>query len=198
MLLSGCNHCTTAALSSLLIEMSCRVRRAASGISKRPFVPLPHKSCILERLLSPQATAVNASSLQRQLTEAWYTSWGSLADVAAFGLAIEPRMHQQVLLCSSMRLASTLVVLASLMVTWCMQAPEHSPALREGSVLCLEDRRPLGRIEEILGPVLCPIYALRYAGDGGEMPAEVVSGAHVCSVNRFSHKLEEADLSAKV
>lgn len=81
---------------------------------------------------------------------------------------------------------------------WCMQAPEHSPALREGSVLCLEDRRPLGRIEEILGPVLCPIYALRYAGDGGEMPAAVVSGARVWSVDRFSHKLEEADLSAKV
>lgn len=79
-----------------------------------------------------------------------------------------------------------------------VQAPEQSPALREGSVLCLEDRKPLGRIEEILGPVMCPIYALRYAGDGGTMPAEVAPGARVCSVDRFSHKLEEADLSAKV
>ncbi|KAK9832441.1 hypothetical protein WJX74_010358 [Apatococcus lobatus] len=78
-----------------------------------------------------------------------------------------------------------------------VQAPEQSPALREGSVLCLEDRKPLGRIEEILGPVLCPIYALRYAGDGGEMPAQVAPGRRVCSVDRFSHKLEEADLSAK-
>ncbi len=78
------------------------------------------------------------------------------------------------------------------------QAPDNSPALREGSVLCLEDRKPLGRIEEILGPVVCPIYALRYAGDGGEMPMAVQAGSRVCSVDRFSHRLEESDLSAKV
>ena len=70
--------------------------------------------------------------------------------------------------------------------------------MREGSVLCLEDRQPLGRIEEILGPVVSPIYALRYAGTGGPMPASLGPGTCVCSVDRLSHKLEEGDLSAKV
>ncbi|KAK9808611.1 hypothetical protein WJX72_000537 [[Myrmecia] bisecta] len=66
-----------------------------------------------------------------------------------------------------------------------VQAPEMGRALNENSVLCLADRTPLGRIEEVFGPVMSPLYALRYAG-GGELPASVVPGARVCSVEKFS------------
>ncbi len=31
------------------------------------------------------------------------------------------------------------------------------------SVICLEDRSPVGRIEEVFGPVMMPLYALRCA-----------------------------------
>ena len=65
------------------------------------------------------------------------------------------------------------------------QAPKDSRAVDEGSVLCLVSRHGLGRVEEVFGPVEEPLYTLRYAG-GGEMPAEVVAGAPVFSVERFS------------
>ncbi|KIY96765.1 hypothetical protein MNEG_11199 [Monoraphidium neglectum] len=38
----------------------------------------------------------------------------------------------------------------------------NMPALAEGSVLLLEDRCPVGRVEEVFGPVTQPLYAFRY------------------------------------
>ena len=55
----------------------------------------------------------------------------------------------------------------------------------EGSILCLPDRTPLGRVEEVFGPVTEPLYSLRFAG-GTEVPAEARQGAAVCSVERFN------------
>ena len=66
-----------------------------------------------------------------------------------------------------------------------------------GSVLCLPDRTPLGRVEEIFGPVAEPLYTLRFAG-GTEVPAGVRQGAAVCSVERFNtYVLAEAVQQAR-
>lgn len=54
----------------------------------------------------------------------------------------------------------------------------------EGAIFCLEDRSVLGRVEEVFGPVLSPLYALRYGGPG-DMPASVAPGAHVFAVERL-------------
>ena len=79
--------------------------------------------------------------------------------------------------------------------------PPPPPPLR--SVLCLEDRCALGRVEEVFGPVMQPIYALRYAwrgstssssGGASGMPATVVKGATVFSVQRMSAFIMPDDL----
>ena len=47
----------------------------------------------------------------------------------------------------------------------------------EGAVLVLATcRAPLGRVEEVFGPVAAPLYALRYAAPGG-LPEGAVPGA---------------------
>lgn len=51
------------------------------------------------------------------------------------------------------------------------QASEGSRALAENSILCLDDRTPLGRIEDIFGPVKAPLYALRRCGEAADAPA---------------------------
>ena len=48
-----------------------------------------------------------------------------------------------------------------------MQARELMRALDIGSVLCTEARAPLGRVEDIFGPVVRPLYALRINPSAG-------------------------------
>ena len=60
----------------------------------------------------------------------------------------------------------------------------------EGTVLCLEDRTPLGRVTELFGPVQAPLYALRYSGSAASVPGAVVAGAHVCAVEKYASALE--------
>lgn len=49
----------------------------------------------------------------------------------------------------------------------------------EGAVLVLAaSRAPLGRVEEVFGPVAAPLYALRCAALGG-LPEAAVPGAQV-------------------
>ena len=40
-----------------------------------------------------------------------------------------------------------------------LQETENARALSEGTVLCSEERVPIGRIEDTFGPVMCPLYA---------------------------------------
>jgi hypothetical protein len=47
------------------------------------------------------------------------------------------------------------------------------------SVLLLEDKTPLGRVEEVFGPLTQPLYALRYGGPQPPPPGLAV-GARVC------------------
>eukprot|EP00798_Chlamydomonas_sp_ICE-L_P028195 gene28195-31291_t len=44
-----------------------------------------------------------------------------------------------------------------------IQGPPNSRALKEGSVLVTDDKIPIGRVDEVFGPVIMPLYALRYA-----------------------------------
>lgn len=60
----------------------------------------------------------------------------------------------------------------------------------EGTVLCLGDRTPLGRVEEIFGPVTAPLYALRYTGSAGAPPVSAAAGAPVFSVEKYAAMLE--------
>ncbi len=60
----------------------------------------------------------------------------------------------------------------------------------EGTVLCLEDRTPLGRVTELFGPVQAPLYALRYSGSAASVPGPVAAGAHVCAVEKYASALE--------
>ena len=46
------------------------------------------------------------------------------------------------------------------------------------SVLLLEDKTPLGRVEEVFGPLTMPLYALRYGGPQPP-PAALAAGARV-------------------
>lgn len=66
-----------------------------------------------------------------------------------------------------------------------MQAQELTRPLDEGSILCLEDRTVLGRVEEVFGPVKAPLYALRYAGKGA-IPQAVQAPAWVFSVEKYT------------
>lgn len=60
-------------------------------------------------------------------------------------------------------------------------------------MLCLADRQPLGRVEEVFGPVDEPLYSLRYAC-GSEPPAELQTGAAVMSLERMSTYILPAEV----
>lgn len=62
-----------------------------------------------------------------------------------------------------------------------MQGLENTAALDEGSVLCTEGRALLGRVEDVLGPVTQPVYAVRYCG-AGALPDGLVARDRVFAV----------------
>ena len=78
-----------------------------------------------------------------------------------------------------------------------LQVPDHGRALSEGTVLCLEDRRVVGAVEEVFGPILSPLYAFRWAGRG-QQAAEVAAGARVFTTARLAHYVAEESLQTKV
>ncbi len=62
-------------------------------------------------------------------------------------------------------------------VLYWRQVPEGGRVFDEGAVLVLaEGRAPLGRVEDVFGPVTAPLYALRYSGQG-ELPPAAMPGA---------------------
>eukprot|EP00873_Tetraselmis_striata_P006755 jgi/Tetstr1/427019/TSEL_017224.t1 len=73
-----------------------------------------------------------------------------------------------------------------------VQAPPDTKPLDEGSVLVLPDRTPVGRIEEIFGPVQQPFYILRYAGTSPEPPPGLKVGAELsAAVTHSTHVMPE-------
>lgn len=61
------------------------------------------------------------------------------------------------------------------------------------SVLVLPERHPIGRIEEVFGPITEPLYALRYAAPA-PMPESLKPGARVFSVPRLSSQINPEDV----
>lgn len=64
-------------------------------------------------------------------------------------------------------------------------------------MLCLSSGRlPIGKVEEVFGPVMQPLYSLRYAC-GPAPPPELAVGAEVCSVERMTEYVLPEELYAK-
>ncbi|CAL8470156.1 g9698 [Coccomyxa elongata] len=77
-----------------------------------------------------------------------------------------------------------------------VQAPENGRAVTEGSVLCLASREPIGKVEEVFGPVMQPLYSLRYAC-GPAPPAELAVGAAICALERLTQYVLPEELYVK-
>ncbi|DBA86365.1 TPA: hypothetical protein ACH3X2_005596 [Trebouxia sp. C0005] len=69
-----------------------------------------------------------------------------------------------------------------------VQEAENGRALCEGTVLCSEDRIAIGRIEDTFGPVMCPLYTLRWAGQG-DMPPSLAVGAPMFTTQKLAEYL---------
>eukprot|EP00887_Chlorella_sp_A99_P002322 scaffold10.g2322.t1 len=65
-----------------------------------------------------------------------------------------------------------------------VRAAPGSRPLDEGSVLVNSERQPVGCVEDVFGPVISPLYALRYAGPGDAAPPP--PGATLYSVDRLA------------
>ena len=83
--------------------------------------------------------------------------------------------------------------------TSCMlvQEAKNGRALSEGTVLCSQERTPIGRIEDTFGPVMSPLYALRWAGQG-DMPATVAVGSAVFTTQKLAEYLLAEQLYTNV
>lgn len=77
------------------------------------------------------------------------------------------------------------------------QEAENGRALSEQTVLCSQDRIPIGRIEDTFGPVMCPLYTLRWAGEG-DMPPSLVVGAPVFTTQKLAEYLLPEQLYTNV
>ena len=66
-----------------------------------------------------------------------------------------------------------------------MQAPPNGRLLEDGSILFLPDRRPLGKVEDIFGPIESPMY-ITLCHSSGEALKSVAPGAEICFVERLS------------
>lgn len=76
------------------------------------------------------------------------------------------------------------------------QAPENGRAVSEGTPLCLGDRAPVGRVEDVFGQVMEPLYSLRYAC-GPSMPSELTQGAELYCVQRLTEYILPQELYVK-
>jgi len=59
-----------------------------------------------------------------------------------------------------------------------IQGSRNSKVLDSGSVVCLDDRTALGRVDDVFGPVTEPFYTVRFAKES-DIPAGAVTGATV-------------------
>jgi len=64
-------------------------------------------------------------------------------------------------------------------------------------VLCSEDRIAIGRIEDTFGPVMCPLYTLRWAGQG-DMPSSLAVDAPVFTTQKLAEYLLAEQLYTNV
>lgn len=81
-----------------------------------------------------------------------------------------------------------------LMVT--VKALMNAKPLDEGSVLCLEDRSMLGCVDEVFGPVLMPMYLVRFAS-ADKIPPAAAMGARVFLVTEHTTFIEPEAIKDK-
>ncbi len=92
-------------------------------------------------------------------------------------------------LCSALLLPSRDAAVAEFEFT----SPHLAPRACR-SVLVLDDARvPLGRVEEVFGPVMQPFYVLRWAGAGAP-PSELQLGARVSTAPRLATRVAAEQL----
>jgi H/ACA ribonucleoprotein complex non-core subunit NAF1 len=77
-----------------------------------------------------------------------------------------------------------------------VQAPENGRAVSEGTPICLGDRAPVGRVEDVFGPVMEPLYSLRYAC-GPSMPSGITQGAELYCIERLTDYILPQELYIK-
>lgn len=69
-----------------------------------------------------------------------------------------------------------------------LQETENARALSEGTVLCSQERIAIGRVQDTFGPVMCPLYALQWQGQG-EMPSSIAVGSPVFTTQKLAEYL---------
>lgn len=77
-----------------------------------------------------------------------------------------------------------------------LQVPENGRAVSEGTPLCLGNRAPVGEVEDVFGPVMEPLYSLRYAC-GPTMPSEIAVGAEIFCIQRLTEYILPQELYVK-
>mmetsp|Transcript_30502 Transcript_30502/g.86194 ORF Transcript_30502/g.86194 Transcript_30502/m.86194 type:complete len:526 (-) Transcript_30502:97-1674(-) len=78
-----------------------------------------------------------------------------------------------------------------------VQAPTNARALAEGSILVLPDRTPIGRVEEVFGPVQAPFYITRYAGKETSRPETIKPGTKLMAVAKLADYVAQEKIYVK-
>ena len=68
--------------------------------------------------------------------------------------------------------------------------------MSEGTPLCLGDRQLVGKVEDVFGPVMEPLYSLRYAC-GPKMPSDLTVGAQMFCIQRLTEYILPQELYVK-
>ena len=68
--------------------------------------------------------------------------------------------------------------------------------MSEGTPLCLGDRQLVGKVEDVFGPVMEPLYSLRYAC-GPRMPGSLAVGAQMFCIQRLTEYILPQELYVK-
>jgi len=77
-----------------------------------------------------------------------------------------------------------------------VQGNPGSEVLDEGTILVLEDRTKLGRVEEVFGPVTMPFYNFRYS-EGDALPESVRAGVSIYAVSQAASFVKPEELDSK-
>lgn len=82
--------------------------------------------------------------------------------------------------------------------TWSGEDIEKAKALNVGSILCFEDRTPLGRVFDTFGPVHAPYYIVRFNKQADiESITQAKQGARVFYVKEYSEVVYGAQVRSK-
>jgi H/ACA ribonucleoprotein complex non-core subunit NAF1 len=79
--------------------------------------------------------------------------------------------------------------------TLLIQADKDTTTLDIDSVLCSEDRKVLGKVEDVIGPVSKPVYTVRLASE--IQASQYPQGTPIFTVEEFSTVVLPATISSK-